>query len=555
MTLLLEVKNLVLKFDNLTDKSTLTNINFQLNQGESLLLLGASGSGKSTLTFCLNGLYPRELDGEMEGEVFIHGQRTTSYQPGELSRHVGIVFQDPDTQFCMLTVEDEVAFGLENIGMPHKEMKSKINEVLDLVGMLQYKTASLNTLSGGQKQKLALACILALEPQLLILDEPTANLDPVSAKDLVHTIQNLKQKINCSLIIIEHQLDGWTAITERCLLLNRHGEVFFDGSIRKAIAKEYPLLKEEGIWLPKVTQHLLEQKNITPREDIPLTVEEFADQAYEWKSALSESTNRTDLTTETGQVDIEHIHWQAGERKIIDDISLQLFEGEFVAITGANGSGKTSLSRLTAGLQRPTSGTVSVKGQPLSKWNEVQLREEVGYVFQNPEHQFITHTVFDEVAYSLRIKGQTEKEINDKVNKILAVCDIDHLKEEHPFSLSQGQKRRLSVATMIIDDQHMLLLDEPTFGQDARSNEELMSLLQERYESGTTIVMITHDMELVHDYATRVIVVANGAIAADCKPGQLWTMSSEQLSEWQLSLPVPIQLKSSLERKLMHVSS
>lgn len=555
MTQLLKVEKLHLQFGNEIEKDTLSQISFQLDQGESLLLLGASGSGKSTLTFCLNGLYPRELDGEMQGDVFINGKKATDYQPGELSRHVGIVFQDPETQFCMLTVEDEVAFGLENIGVPHEQMENKVDEALALVGMQDYKKASLTKLSGGQKQKLALACILALEPQLLILDEPTANLDPVAAKDLIETIQTLKQKINCSLIIIEHQLDGWTNITERCLLLNRQGEVFFDGSLRHAIVEKRSLLEKEGIWLPKVTQYLMKQPDTPVREDIPLTVDEFSEQTFRWTHALAEQINQQDLTTAHKLISVDNIHWKVGAQTIIQDVSLLLSEGEFVAITGANGSGKTSLSRIIAGLQRPTSGTISVKGRPLSAWNEADLREEIGYVFQNPEHQFITHTVFDEVAYSLRVKELPEKEIREKVKHILTVCDLDHLEYEHPFTLSQGQKRRLSVATMIVDDQQMLLLDEPTFGQDAHSNDELMSLLQQRYECGTTIVMITHDMELVHNYATRVIVVESGKIAADCRPDELWASMSKQLSKWQLSLPVSIQLKQTMERNLTHVSS
>lgn len=555
MTQLLKVENLNLQFENQIDEKTLFDINFQLEQGESLLLLGPSGSGKSTLTFCLNGLYPSELDGDMQGEIFIHGKETTSYAPGELSRHVGIVFQDPETQFCMLTVEDEVAFGLENIGVPHAKMGTKIDKTLKLVGMHKYKTAPITSLSGGQKQKLALACILVLEPELLILDEPTANLDPIAARDLVHTIQKLKKEINCSLIIIEHQLDGWTNITERCLLLNHQGECFFDGPLRQAIKEKRTLLKKEGIWLPKVTQFLLNQSYEQITMDIPLTIEEFSNQISYWECVVTDNTRQPIMTTSQNLVDINHLQWKVKKKAIIQDISLQFFEGEFVAIAGANGSGKTSLSRLIAGLQHPTSGIISIKGKSLLEWDEVNLRRELGYVFQNPEHQFITHTVYDEVAYSLYLKEMTEQEINKKVNYILKVCGLVHLKNEHPFSLSQGQKRRLSVATMIVDDQQILILDEPTFGQDAHSNDELMSLLQQRYESGTTIIMITHDMELVHDYATRVVVIDEGKVAADCKPHELWTNTTEQLSKWQLMLPVPIQLKETMERNLTHVST
>lgn len=553
MSRVVEVNQLYLQFEANPNGYTLSDLNFRLDHGESLLLLGPSGCGKSTLTYCLNGLYPRELDGEMHGEIFINGKRTSDYRPGEISQHVGVVFQDPETQFCMLTVEDEVAFGLENIGVPHEMMEGKIDNVLEMVQMQTLKKSAISSLSGGQKQKLALACILALEPSLLILDEPTANLDPIATKDVIQTIRSIKERTNCSLIIIEHQLDGWTELASRCLLLNRNGEVFYDGDLRSAIKNKLALLQEQGIWLPKVTQYFLNRMTQIQRE-LPLTVEEFMKNPFPLHGY--EEVNDTNIPLDTGSpyVEASHIYWDVKQQPIIQDISLTFYRREFIAIIGANGSGKTSFSRILAGIQKPTKGSVSINGRKVGSWKESLLREEIGYVFQNPEHQFIATSVYDEIAFSLRLKMETEGIIKEKVQTVLETCGLLQLQHEHPYTLSQGQKRRLSVATMIVDNQPFLLLDEPTFGQDASSNAELMGLLQRRYESGATIAMITHDMELIHDYATRVIVLHKGRLVADLAPTELWELPLEKLHKWQLELPIQVQVQNCLKKEVNYAT-
>lgn len=549
---LLRVQQLTLHFETQPVQDTLSQVSFELNQGEALLLLGPSGCGKSTLTFCLNGLYPSELDGTMSGLVTINGKKTTDYKPGELSHHVGVVFQDPETQFCMLTVEDEIAFGLENNQVPHHRMGHKVDEALALVNLTPFKKSDINTLSGGQKQKLALACILAMEPELLILDEPTANLDPVATKDLIATIQTLKQQNDFALIVIEHQLDGWMELVDRSLLLNRHGEVFYDGSLRAGIKQILPTMNEQGIWLPNVTRYALQQDS----NYIPLTIKEFAETSNTWKPVRPEDdSNANKNLSRDVFLEARNLSWRKKSTAIIKDVSLNLYNGEFVAITGANGSGKTSLSRILAGIQKFEQGTIHVKGKALKTWKETYLRYEIGYVFQNPEHQFVMNTVFDEIAFSLQVKGLDNKKINEQVQSVLRTCGLANLENEHPYTLSQGQKRRLSVATMIVDDQHMLLLDEPTFGQDSHSNSELMNLLNKRHKKGTSIIMITHDMEIVHQYAERVIVIDDGAIVADCQPSELWEQPDSTLRDWQLERPVHVQLQKIYEKESRYVST
>lgn len=541
MTQLLSVENLSLRFE-FADRNTLSDVTFNLQQGESLLVLGPSGCGKSTLTLCLNGLYPREFEGSMTGDILVNGKPTTSYEPGELSQAVGVVFQDPETQFCMLTVEDEVAFGLENLAVPHNEMEERIVSALRLVNMEEYRQSSISTLSGGQKQKLALACILALNPKLLILDEPTANLDPIARMDLIRTIKRIKNELGFSLIIIEHQLDQWTDLAERCLLLNKNGSVFYDGFLRQAIRELPTEIEKEGIWLPKVAQQLLPYID-SHSDQIPLTIEEFSREAHRWSGIpwRREVEKSSPATTEK-LLDCRNVSLSIDGQDILKNISLTIRDNEFIAIVGANGSGKTTLSRLLTGLQRPSNGTISLHGKPLNSWREADLRKEVGYVFQNPEHQFITNTVFDEVAFSLQMKGMPKEEIQDRVDQLLETLGLTDYSEEHPYTLSQGQKRRLSIATMLVDEQKLMILDEPTFGQDAATNLEMMELLSDRYRNGTGMIMVTHDMDLVHTYAKRVIVINNGMVVADCTPSELWERSTERLREWGIDLPISMKM-------------
>ncbi|RDY70080.1 ABC transporter ATP-binding protein [Halobacillus trueperi] len=529
----IRVEDLTLHYEE-RRKPVLSRLNFSSEEGENILILGPSGSGKSSLTHCLNGLYPRELDGSMDGEVYVQGRRTASYPPGEMAQNVGVVFQDPETQFCMITVEDEVAFGLENLNTPYELMVEKVDTALRWVGMEAYKTANISDLSGGQKQKVALACILAMEPEVLILDEPTANLDPVARKEFIQLLKRLKEKLAFTLLVIEHRLEGWLDLLERVLIINEDGELAYDGPLHDHLKTYAREIHEMGIQLPYATRTALELRWTPP---YPLHIEEMPSACIPAHSHREEPAGEVLLKA-------ENMDWKS----ILRNINLTFHEGEWIAIVGENGSGKSSLSRILAGIQPPGKGTVSLHGRSLKKWKENDLRREVGYVFQNPEHQFIMDTVYEEVAFSLRHAGMKEAEWTRIVEETLKFCRLDGLEDQHPFLLSQGQKRRLSVATMIVEDQGMLFLDEPTFGQDEKSTSDLMSLLKEKHENGTTIVMITHDMELVDKYATRVLVMNEGEITFDGQPEKLWSRSD--LADHHLELPPREQWKRSvLKRK------
>lgn len=528
----MRVVDLTLHYEE-RQEPVLSGLNFSIQEGENLLILGPSGSGKSSLTHCLNGLYPRELDGSMDGDIHVKGRRTDSYPAGEMAQNVGVVFQDPETQFCMITVEDEVAFGLENLNTPYESMVEKVDTALCSVGMQEYKTANISNLSGGQKQKVALACILAMEPEVLILDEPTANLDPVARKEFIELLKTLKKELSFTLLVIEHKLEGWLDLLERVLVINEDGKLAYDGPVHDHLKTDAREIHEMGIQLPYATRTALERGWTPP---YPLHIEEMP------SVALQENPRPVEPTGEE-LLKAENVHWKS----ILQKINVTFHEGEWVAIVGENGSGKSSLSRILAGIQSPNKGTVSLLGRSLKKWKENEMRQEVGYVFQNPEHQFITDTVYEEVAFSLRHAGMKEAAWTRIVKETLKFCRLDGLENQHPFLLSQGQKRRLSVATMIVEDQRLLFLDEPTFGQDEKSTSDLMTLLKEKHDNGTTIVMITHDMELVDKYATRVLVINEGEITFDDQPDKLWSLPD--LAEQHLELPPREQWKRVSGRK------
>ncbi|MCM3707182.1 MULTISPECIES: ABC transporter ATP-binding protein [Cytobacillus] len=523
---ILKTEQLSFRYEDVK-KPILKDVQFSLYPGEAVLLLGPSGSGKSTLAFCLNKLYPEAVDGELKGTISFKGRRLAEFGPGEINEYIGIVFQDPESQFCMTTVEDELAFGLENMKTPPEEIERKIDEALELVHLLPYKHSLIHTLSGGQKQKLALACVLSLKPDILILDEPTANLDPASSYELTRILKEIKKNQTISLLIIEHKLDDWVNLTDRCVVLNKEGEILFIGSTAECFNQYAEELLHEGIWLPSAVRAGLSGKKagIYHGETLPLTDRELITGFANPSAALQILDNRKNKhqgPEEQIILSAEKLSYNKAGKDLIRNISFSVKTGEFVAIAGSNGSGKTTLSRLLAGLSAPSKGNILFNDRPLSQWKEQELRQKSGYVFQNPEHQFIADSVYAEIAFSLKIQQIPEADIQKKVQAALLQVDLLKCADMNPFSLSQGQKRRLSVASMLVNDLDLLILDEPTFGQDARTSGQLMKLLETKIHSGGSVLMITHDMEIIHSYADKVLVLSEGEKIYDGLPDALW---------------------------------
>jgi energy-coupling factor transporter ATP-binding protein EcfA2 len=491
-------------------------LDVSLEQGQTLAVLGPSGSGKSTLALCLNGLIPHRVPGELKGSVKIAGRDTRDASPAELARQVGVVFQDPDTQFCMLRVEDEVAFGLENLHVPRADMRPRIERALAQVGLAGCEAARIDRLSGGQKQRLALAATLVLEPDVMVLDEPTANLDPAGASNFFEYAARFKR--SHGLVLIEHRVEHVLPMADLVLVLGPDGAPVALGPPREVLSSEWPRLVEYGVWLPEVAELAL-RSGEREASRIPLTVDEAVTYFAGWRTPVCQPEP---TLSASAAVRIENLSFAYGNGpRVLRDVSCAMPEAQLTAIVGPNGSGKSTLVAHLAGIFKPNAGGVSVfgyDGRALARRPDPRL---VGFVFQNPELQFLTNRVLDEVAWGPRRLGLAETEAVARCVSELEQLGLGHLAQVNPYRLSGGEKRRLSLATALVLQPRLLVLDEPTFGQDRATSAALMERLRALRHAGTTIVVVTHDMRLVANEAHHVVLLVGGAVAYEGPPDWL----------------------------------
>lgn len=508
---ILSIENYSFGYESDRKQPILSNLDFSLYKNQVTLLMGKSGSGKSTIALCLNGLYPEAVEGYSEGEIYYKGVNIKSFPKGQLNQHIAVVFQDPESQFCMMTVEDELAFTLENLNTPPSEMDEQISEVLRKVSMEGYRKSKLHELSGGQKQKIALAAVFLLQPDVLILDEATANLDPVSSLEFVMLIRNVQKNTGMTVLIIDHKADDWLDITDRLLVLGSEGTLIADSEPDSIFTEQKHLLINEGIFLPK--QYHLPEQFIQKREN---------------SGAANEKI-----------IDIQDVTFSRRKSIILNQINLDIRRGELLMIVGENGAGKSTLLEIMAGLIKPHQGKILFNNRQIQKWKVADLRKRIGYVFQNPEHQFITDTVYDEITFGMKLNEVPTEAIQNKAEFLIEQFHLQKQKYSNPFSLSGGQKRRLSVATMLDETPDLLIFDEPTFGQDASTTSELMNIVQDLKANGTAIVFVTHDMELVN-MADRVMVLHKGENSFIGRPDELW-QQEELVKKARLQLPYSVR--------------
>lgn len=495
-----------------------TKFDLDISRGETVLLLGPSGCGKSTLLLAMAGLIPVSVDAELRGRVVYEGTDTAHARPGQLATHVGIVFQDPDAQLVTATLLDEVCFGLENLLLPVAEIEDRALWALRRVGLVDSREEALHnpaSLSGGGKQRLAIACALALQPELLLLDEPTANLDPSASAEFYATVAQLRDD-NLTIVLVEHDLDEALPLATRVVVLDSAGTLLDDGTPEEVFGTRALALREHGVWLPTATEISLRVGIDPAAGPLPLTLEALADRFVTDDTLLKPAPEAIpEREHEQGGSPIlraSGVEVSLGNAPVLEEVSFYVREGEILAIAGCNGAGKSTLTRALAGLVPLSAGMVELEGQPLASWDIRQVGDRIGYVFQNPEHQFVARTVFDELAYGLRVRRHAEQEIITQVEAMLARFELSRYAEVNPFLLSHGEKRRLSVATAMITRPRILILDEPTFGQDQARAAELIALVEELNASGITIVMVTHDLQLIADHAHRLALLKNGRL-------------------------------------------
>ena len=520
---LLRVRDLSLTHADAAHPSP-SDVTFDIDAGEVVLLLGPSGSGKSTLTLALNGLIPHALPATMVGAVEAGGIDTANAQTATLSTHVAMVFQDPDAQIVTGSVYDEVAFGPENLRLPLDVVESRVEEALRRVGLWERRDENPDHLSGGGRQRLAIASALAMGSPLIVLDEPTANLDPQGIDDVYAALAEVVAAGDRAILLVEHNLDAAMAFVTRTIVLDREGRVAFDGPAADIIRDHADELVRMGVWLPAATLAALRLRGRGFALDpLPLSPQELAaalDREGASSRAAPATADENSLPSGEEPAIAEPIIRARGltvrrrRTEILHGIDLDLAPGSLTAIVGANGAGKTTLIQALAGVVPPPRGQVSVDGVDPGTASPRDLAARIGFVFQNPEHQFIAPTVFDELAHGLRLRHVPDTEISTRVDEMLIRFGLEHKADVHPFLLSGGEKRRLSVGTALITRPRVLALDEPTFGQDRARAAELLDVLQSLRAEGTTVVIVTHDLQLVAEHTSHVVILADGRVRA-----------------------------------------
>ncbi|WP_217275207.1 ABC transporter ATP-binding protein [Microbacterium hominis] len=500
------------------------SVSFELGVGEVVLLLGPSGSGKSTLTLALNGLVPHAVPASIHGSVQIDGVDTRATTVAALSTRVGMVFQDPDAQLVTGTVLDEVAFGVENLRMPVPDVLSRAEVALRRVGLWERRSENPDRLSGGGRQRLAIACALAMGSPLLVLDEPTANLDPRGIEETYAALADLVAAGDRAVLLVEHNLDAAVGFVDRVVVLDQDGRLAADGTVDDVLRARADELHDLGVWLPvsalaalrlRRARYALDPLPLTP-DELRAALEAAPPAAHpDPERAQRDEGPRAEAAPEAPPlIAVRDLTLRRGRTEVLHHVDLDIARGDFVAIVGANGAGKTSLIQAIAGVVPVPRGAVHLDGLDVGRTDARTLSRRVGFVFQNPEHQFIAHTVFDEIAHGLRLQHLPDDEVRTRTDALLDRFGLSHKAGTHPFLLSGGQKRRLSVGTALVAGADVLVLDEPTFGQDRARADELLSLLGELNAEGTTIVIVTHDMQLVTEHARSTVVVVDGTVLA-----------------------------------------
>ena len=498
-------------------RPTLTDINLEIYPGERVLIAGPSGSGKSTLAGCINGLNPFSNPGACTGTLTVDGVDAPHSSLFELSAHVGTVLQDPDGQFIGLTVGEDIAFALENSCTPQDEMHAITRHAAELVGIENHLGYAPHELSGGQKQRVSLAGVMVDQVKILLFDEPLANLDPATGKQAIELIDEIQKKTDTTVLIIEHRLEDvlWRNV-DRIVLVNG-GTILAD--LRPDELLSGSLLAENGIREPLyVTALRYAGVELTPDKHpahVDSLVLDDADtqKLRDWFTARPRPAAQPEREPLLEVKDLS-FGYQKGQQ-ILRDVSFSIGKGEMVSIVGRNGAGKSTLSKLICGFETPDAGEIFLNGKPLAEENIRRRAQHIGYVMQNPNQMISKTMIYDEVALGLQRSGLTEEQIREKVEATLRVCGLYPFRNWPISALSFGQKKRVTIASVLVLDPELILLDEPTAGQDFRHYTDIMEFLRGLNARGVTVVMITHDMHLMLEYTRRALVFCDGRLIAD----------------------------------------
>ncbi|MGB9698511.1 MAG: ABC transporter ATP-binding protein [Thermodesulfobacteriota bacterium] len=530
-------------------KPALRNIKGKIADGNFVVLMGHAGAGKSTLCLALNGLIPKFFPGQYQGRVLVNNQEVAQKKVAEMARLVGLVFQDFEAQLFSTNVELEMAFGLENQALPRGEIAERIRRYLSFVGLTNLSDREPASLSGGQKQRLAIGSILALEPNVLVMDEPMTDLDPQGREEILSLVEKIKRE-GRMLLIVDYEPE--TALMADQVWLLQDGILVAQGQPEEILVNSNKLkscglrplatveLFQKMSWPHKPlsvssAMKLIEKYNLCPRR-------KFAAQPL-----IRKIPGQSFLEAEG----LEFTYPLLGI-KALRGIDLSIQEGEFIALLGQNGSGKTTLAKHINGLLRPTAGEIKIKGKPLRAYSRREMASLVGYVFQNPDHQIFANTVKEEVGFGLRMMREESKKIEQRVEEALGIVGLPGYEEKNPFTLTKGERQRVAVASILAAQPQMIILDEPTTGLDYLQQRSMMEMLKILHKKGHTILIITHSMWVAAEYAQRIILMKDGRVLADGPTREVF-FNEGLLAEAALRPPALVQLSNWLGTRALSV--
>lgn len=531
MAPIIEFKDFSFKYRAQKDY-TLHDINLTINEGEKVLIIGPSGSGKSTLSQCLNGLIPHSYPGKMKGHLTVNGKNPKKAGIFGMSETVGTVLQDTDGQFIGLTVAEDIAFALENDCVKQEKMKKRVHDVAHRLSIEKLLDHRPNELSGGQKQRVSLAGVMVDDVDILLFDEPLANLDPATGKNTIELIDEIHKQTHKTIIIIEHRLeDVLYKDVDRIIMIN-DGRIVADMSSDALLASS--LLEEEAGIREPLYLTACKYAGVTITQDMhPSHIESF--DVSRCKEALQKWYEKTPVKVKDNNnqtiLSVKDVSFAYdAQNKALEHVSFDIKEGEMVSIVGRNGAGKSTLSSLICGFMPLTEGQILLEGQDISPLSIRERGEKIGFVMQNPNHMISKSMIFEEVALGLEVRGVPKVEIEERVNETLRICGLYPFRNWPISALSFGQKKRMTIASILVLNPKILILDEPTAGQDFRHYTEIMEFLKMlNREHHVTIIMITHDMHLMLEYTHRALVLSEGHLLADASPAKVLT--DEQLTQ------------------------
>ena len=522
METIINVDDVSFSYGTQTEQA-LSHISLSVNKGDFIGIIGPSGAGKSTLAACLSGAVPHHYTGTFFGSVMVDGHDTCEVSLTDVSQIVGSVLQDIDTQMVASVVEDEMLFGLENFGVPHDQIKQRVSETLETVGISDLRAREIATLSGGQKQKVAIAAILAMRPRVLVLDEPTAALDPASSTLVFETLREANRALGITIVVVEQKVALLSEYCNRVLVLN-HGEIALQGEPHEVFAHTDEL-RAIGVDCPRVTRifNSLQTDGLvsgTPCLDVDEAERLISDivdpvHAVIEAQAPAGSPHAPSLRPHAKDAEpvltFDHVEFAyPNGGAAVHDLNLTLYPGELVGIVGQNGAGKTTLTKLLTGLLKPASGSVRVTGLDTAAVPTSRIAREVATLFQNPDRQICKDTVLNEVAFGLELAGIDRAEALRRAQLVIDRFGLPA--DEAPFSLSRGQRQMVALASVVVVEPKIVVLDEPTSGLDYRECMTVMETVRTMAERGCAVIMVCHDMEVVSDFAERIVVMADGRI-------------------------------------------